>query len=104
MAGDFDIVADAILRCGDGVVLALEERLLEIPSGSPGQDASDLQVLAEHVADHVPRVNAFGGALVVRAARGVNVMIAGVPTHLRRIDPAFEPESKRLRLRAGHLQ
>ena len=94
-AGDLDVVAHQVLGGGEAVVLALEELLLEIPARAPAQHAADVQVLAQDVPHHVLRLDALGGLLVVRAAGRVDVVIAGVPAHLRRIDPALEPERLR---------
>src|SRR4051794_3958892 len=97
VARDFDVVSDAILGRRDAVVFPLEERLLEIPAGPPGEDASNLEVFAQDVAHHVLRVDAFGWTFVVGAAGGVDVVIAGIPAQLRRIDPPLEAEGQGLR-------
>src|SRR3989442_6923446 len=50
------------------------------------------------MAHHVLRKNALCRAVVMRAARGVNMMIAGIPAQLRRIYPSLQMKGKRLRL------
>jgi hypothetical protein len=53
------------------------------------QVAADLEVLAEAVLHHVVRVHALARLGVVRAARGVDMMVAAPPAAERRIDPSL---------------
>ena len=70
------------------VRLGLKELPLVAVARSPGEDAADVQPFPLHLAEHVLRKHAFGGAGVVGAAGGVDVMVAGVEAVLPRIDPA----------------
>ena len=91
-AGHFDVVAEQVGILGNFVVRPAEELFLVIEARTPGQVRADLQILADAMAEHVHRVDAFGGIHVVRATSGVDVMIARPPAELRRIDPAFHLE------------
>ena len=71
--------------------LPLEILLLRIPARPPRKDAADIQVLAQDVPHHVAWADAFGRAVVVGAAGGVDVVIAGEPTALEGMNPADEP-------------
>src|SRR5438045_5211215 len=77
---------------GNLVVVAGEELLSIIETRSPGQIAADLQVFPQAMAHHVRSEDAFGWPGVMRATRGVDVVIAGPPAGLRGINPAFELE------------
>src|SRR5262249_9385643 len=68
-----------------------EELLLVVVAGSPGQHRAHVEGLALDLGQHVPRTHALLRALVVRASRGVDVVVAGVPAVLRGVDPARGP-------------
>src|SRR5829696_3929955 len=51
----------------------------------------------EDVTHHVLWADAFGGALIVAASRGVDVMVAGVPAARGRIDPSLQLHVERRR-------
>ena len=78
--------------------LAAEELLLGVPARPPRQHAADVEVLAQDMPPHVLGLDPFGRALVVRAAGGMHVMVAGEPVHLGEVDPALEPERLAMRL------
>src|SRR5262245_52824384 len=99
-SGNFDIVPQQIRILGNWIVLAAEKLLLIIEAWPPGEIRTDFQIFAQAMADHVDSVHAFGWLHVMRAACRVNVMIAGPPAELGRIDPAFDFESAGLWLRA----
>ena len=73
---------DVVLQDGEGLAdwfgRRLEELALEVVAGSPGQDAADVQALSLDLEQHVVGVDALGGAGVVGAARGVDVVVAAV--------------------------
>ena len=98
-ARDFHVVAHDVFFGRERVGLAFEESLLEIPARPPTQHLADVQVLAQDVPHHVLRVDALGGLFVVRAAGGVNVMIATPPACGRGIDPAVDFETELLGVR-----
>ncbi len=77
------------------VVARLEELTLVVVARPPVQHGADAERLAEDVPHHVLGPDAFGRALVVAAAGGVHVVVAGVPALRRRIDPPREPEFDR---------
>lgn len=87
-----DIVAQDIGKRGDLVVGSGEKLFLIIEARAPGEIRTDLQILAEAMPHHVRRVYALGGIGVVRAARRVNVVVAGHPARERGIDPALDLE------------
>ena len=75
------------------IVLALEERLLEIPARTPAQHRLPTFRSSPRMWRIMScRIDALGGLLVVRAAGRMDVMIARVPARLRRIDPALQAE------------
>src|ERR1700751_5990643 len=86
------VVAHQVFFRRKRIVLAFEERLLEIPARTPAQHTAYFQVLAQDVAHHIRRIDALRGLLVMRAARGVNVMIARIPACFRWIDPTYQAE------------
>src|SRR6185437_7356367 len=88
--GHFHVIAEEVVRRGQGVDLALEVAFLVIPARTPAQAAADVEILAENVAHHVLRRDAFGRAFVMRAASRVDVVIAGVPALGGGMDPALE--------------
>ncbi len=47
--------------------------------------------------------HALDRSLVVRAAGGVNVVIARIPAELRQFDPSFQAKCERLRLACGNF-
>ena len=77
--GDLDVVAHQVLGRRERVNLAVEELLLCIPARSPRQHAADVEVFAQDMPPHVLGLDPFGRALVMTAAGGVHVMIAGKP-------------------------
>ena len=98
-SGDLDVVTQQRRRGGDLVVLALEELALVIVARSPVQHRADAERFAEDLAHHVLGPHALGRALVVAAAGGVDVMVAGIPSVRGRVDPAPQPEVERARSR-----
>ena len=91
-AAHLDVVAHQRLRGRKGRWLSFEVLLLDIPTRPPGEDAANVEILADDVPHHVGRADAGGGIFIVRAAGGVDVVVAGEPAALRRLDPAFEAE------------
>src|ERR1700740_2486373 len=87
---------DAV-RLGERVVISGEELLLVVVVGSPGQHTGGVQGLAQNLAYHVSRLHALGGVYIVRAARGVDMMVAGVPSVLRGVDPTVKLEGDLVR-------
>src|SRR5262249_26520880 len=80
----------------------IEVTLLVVPARAPAQAAADVEVLAQDVPHHVLGGDALGGALVVRAAGRVDVVVAGVPAARRRVDPALQGEFLGVRAGRGH--
>ncbi len=95
---DLHVVAHQVVGGRKQVVLAFKEGLLEIPVRTPAQHRADLEVLAQDVTHHVLGIHTLGGLLVVGAAGGVDVVVARVPAHLGRIDPAIQAESQLQRI------
>ena len=89
-AGDLDVVAHQVVGGRKRVDLAVEELLLGVPARAPGQHAADVEVFAQDVPPHVLGLDALGRALVMPAAGGVDVVVAGIPAHLGQVDPALE--------------
>src|SRR5215467_82503 len=77
---------------GEWMILAAEELLLVVVARSPGEHGPDIQFLALNLAHHVIRSHAFRGILVVRATRGMYVMVPGIPVIFCRIDPPLHHE------------
>ena len=100
---NLDVVVQQVRPDRDFVVFAREKLFLVIETGAPGEIAPDLQILAQTMAHHVRRVDAFGWFCVVRAPGRVNVVIPRPPAELRRVDPTLEFEGERL-LFTGHLR
>ena len=96
-AGDLDVVAQHVGMNGNLVVFAGEELLLIIEARPPRQVRADLQVFAENVPHHVLRVDALGRVCVVRAAGGVDVVVAGDVAKLHRVNPPLDLEIEALR-------
>src|SRR5260370_30151760 len=76
--------------------------LLVIPAPLPAQAAAAVETLAQCMPHHTLRGNALGWAFIVRAAGGMNVMVAGIPALSRRVDPALQLERLRVRGGGGH--
>src|SRR5207247_7714148 len=88
-AGDLDVVAQQVREPRHLVHRAGEELLLVIEAWAPGQGAADLQVLAHAVSHHIRRADAFGRVRVMRAAGGVDVVVAGPPAQAGGVDTAL---------------
>ena len=80
--GNLNVVVQQIRPDRNFVVLAGKKLLLIIEARSPGEVATDLQVFAQAMPQHVRRVDAFGRLGVMRAAGCVNVVVAGPPAEL----------------------
>ena len=76
--------ASALIGRRERMVLRREELLLVVLARPPGQHAADVELLAQDLRHHVLGQHAFGRVLVVRAAGGVDVVIAGEPAVARR--------------------
>ena len=100
-AAHLDVVAHQRFRRREGRWLSLEVLFLDIPTRPPGEDAADVEILADDVPHHVGRADAGGGVFIVGAAGGVDVVVAGEPAAQRRLDPAFEAEIFAVRCHAG---
>src|SRR5262245_45005914 len=91
-AADLDVVAHDVVFGREFVDGALEELLLVVPAGTPGEYAADIEVFADDVPHHIGRSDAFSGGFVVGAAGGVDVVIAGNPAEVGELDPALHAE------------
>src|SRR5437870_8135685 len=91
-AGHLNIVPQQVRIFGDLVHRPAKELLLEIETGTPGEIAAHLEILAETLAHHIGREHAFGRFRVMRATCGVNVVIARPPAEFRGINPALDLE------------
>ena len=87
-AGDLQVVVHQPRRRRQRMIDAAEELLLEVVRRPPGQHRREVERFAVDLRPHVFRPDALGRILVVRAAGRVDVVIAGIPAVLRRIDPA----------------
>ena len=96
-AGDLDVVAQHVGVEGNLVVLAGEELLLVVEARPPSEVRADLQVFAQDVPHHVRRMDALGRVGVMRAAGGVDVMVAGDVAELHRVNPPLDLEVEALR-------
>src|SRR5215813_1879780 len=85
------------------MVFGFEVLFLIVVARPPGQNAADVERLAQNMPDHVLRHHALRGAFVMRAPGGMDVMIARIPAELRDINPSFEFERVRLRPIRGDL-
>src|ERR1700676_4715828 len=90
--GNYQVVMHQPIRLREGRILAAENLLLVVVAESPRQYCADIQFLAEDLAHHVLRLHTFRGILVVRAAGGMPVMVAGIPAVFRGVDPALHGE------------
>src|SRR6266550_3702110 len=75
-AGDLDVIPHEVVLRRKLVHGSFEELLLVIPTGTPRENAADVEVFAYDVPHHVGRRDAFGRGFVVSAAGGVDMMIA----------------------------
>src|SRR5271165_2056653 len=91
---DLEIVMHELIGLRQRVVVARKELLLVVVIGTPRENGGNVEPLAENLPDHVLRQHSFSRVLVMRATRGVHMMVAGIPAILRGIDPAVEPERK----------
>ena len=107
-ARHLDVVAEEVRGPADVVGLPREKPFLEIEARAPREAAADLQILPHAVAQHVGRHHPLGGALVMGAAGGVDVVIARPIAAPRRVNPAPDgiaqlggpiPDDERLILR-----
>src|SRR5215831_1892906 len=90
--GDFEIVMHQLVGLRERMILPGEELLLIVVIRPPREDRREVEMLAEDLPDHVLGFDTFGWVRVVRAYRGMNVVIARIPAVFRRIDPAVELE------------
>ena len=74
------------------MIVAAEELFLEIVRRSPGEHGRNVEAFSGNLRPHVFRTNAFGGVLIMRTSRRMDMVIPGVPPVARRIDPARQPE------------
>ena len=88
-AGDFDVVPDQVWISAVGVELTGEESFLVIEARSPRQATPHLEILSHAVPQHVRGVHALRRIFIVRAAGGVDVVVARPITPARRVHPAF---------------
>lgn len=95
-------LATAAVHAG---VLKLHERgIVKVtilpPSGNfKGEDAADVEILAENVPHHVGRRDPFGRGFVMFATRRMDVVVAADPAQVADLDPALEAERFAVRLR-----
>ena len=100
-SGNLDVITQQIGILRNGIDFAGEKLLLIIEARTPREVRADFQIFAHALANHVRRVHAFGRIRVMRATGRMNVMIAGPPTALGRIDPAFHFEVELIALCAS---
>jgi hypothetical protein len=89
-AADLDVVFQDGERGAQSVGPGLEEPALVVVARAPGQDAAHVQPLAADLFEHVRRFDPLGGAGVVGAAGGVDVVVAADEAKGPRVDPALE--------------
>src|ERR1041384_1115382 len=87
--GDLNVVPQQVGILRNFIYRAAEKLLLKIKAWPPSQVRADFQILAFHLPNHVRGEHAFGRFLIMSAAGGMNMMIAGPPTHDGRIDPTL---------------
>src|ERR1700761_7399518 len=79
------------LQSGDRTLgMGCQELLLIVIARTPNQNLTDRERLATHMTDDCLGSYPIGRLLVVSAARGMDVRIAGVPAPFRGVDPAFQ--------------
>src|SRR5262250_1258868 len=91
-ARNLQVVMHQLIRFGMRIVLPSKELLLVVVARSPRQHAADAQFLALYLPRHIFGAHALCRVLVVRAARRVDVMVSGIPSILRGIDPSLHLE------------
>src|SRR3954467_8521158 len=90
--GNFDVVPKQIRIFRNFVDRAAEKLFLVIEARAPCEIRAYFQIFAFAMADHVFGVNALRVASIMRAAGGVNMMIARPPAQFRSISPALNLE------------
>ena len=103
MPRNLDVIADPVLLARYRVIFSFEERLLEVPTRTPRQDLPDLPIPTDQMTLHVRRKHPLGWSIVVCAAGCVNMVIAGIPAELRRINPSLESKRQTSRGCVRHL-
>jgi len=72
------------------VIPTLKIIFLEIPTGAPSEDTSDLKVLAKYMAHHCVRFNTLCGGIIMGTTGGMNVVVTGDPSSVRKLDPTLQ--------------
>src|SRR5688572_12188440 len=91
---DFQVVFEDRQRLAQVARLGLKELPLETEARPPSQDRADVEALAFDLTKHLFRGNPFRRHGIVRAAGGVNVVIAAVEAERSRVDPALQLDVK----------
>ena len=91
-SGHLHIVAHQVLGLRKLVQVSLKELFLVIPTGAPRQHTAHVQVFAQNMPHHVFRCHTFSRRFVMRASRGVHMMVTRVPAKISQLDPSFEPK------------
>ena len=73
---NLEVVVHEFIALRERMVLAAEELLLVVVARTPGEHASHVEFLSQDLAHHVLGPDALGGVLVMRAAGGVDVVVA----------------------------
>ena len=87
-AGNFHIVMQEVREPRHSVIRARKELFLIVEARSPGEIGAHLEVLAEHMPNHIVGENPFRRAFIVGATCCVNMVIARPPAEPRGINPA----------------
>src|SRR5215213_4069976 len=88
--GNLQVISHQVLGRRQFVHLRLEELFLVVVTSSPCQDRADIETFAFDLPNHIFRQNSLRGCLVVATARGMDMMVAGIPTHRGQINPTLQ--------------
>src|SRR4030095_5987199 len=87
--GNLQVVVHPAIGLRQRIVLPGEELLLIVVAGPPGQNGADVERFTQDLTHHVFGQHAFRRILIVRAAGGVNVVVAGKPAQTWRVSSSF---------------
>src|SRR5262249_23741097 len=85
---DLQVVLQDRQRLADLVGGGREELALVLEAGAPGEHAAHVEPFSLHLEEHVFWRDTPGGALIMRATRAVDVVVAAEIPVLPRVDPA----------------
>ena len=92
-ARNLDIVSYQVPGSGKSVGSPFKKLFLMIPTRSPREYRSDVQVLPLDLSQDVFRVDSLLRVFIVTTARSVNMMISAVPSEFGQVGPPRELET-----------